>query len=226
MRAKIQLFFQIARIILWILTLFAHNNCSFFHGSRYIMYGNSPRKQLNSIKMMNRKVLFWPLAAVLLTACEKGLVDGVADVAPAGQAANSVLQVRTRSGGSAGEEATVAYPIAVYVFSGEECRAVQTIGDEGQTLNIPLVEGTYTVYAIGGASSSDYVLPTADDALATSAIVLKDGKTHGDLMAAQATATLTDGGTNTVTLGLTGKTMLIQSVVVKEIPGSGLVIIL
>ena len=47
---------------------------------------------------MNRKVLFWPLAAMLLTACEKGLVDGVADVAPADQAAKSVLQVRTRSG--------------------------------------------------------------------------------------------------------------------------------
>ena len=43
--------------------------------------------------MMNRKVLFWPLAAMLLTACEKGLVDGIADVAPTGQAANSVLQV-------------------------------------------------------------------------------------------------------------------------------------
>ena len=39
--------------------------------------------------MMNRKVLFWPLAAMLLTACEKGLVDGVADVAPADQAAKS-----------------------------------------------------------------------------------------------------------------------------------------
>ena len=168
--------------------------------------------------MMNRKVLFWPLAAMLLTACEKGLVDGVADVAPTGQVTNSVLQVRTRSGGSAGEEATVAYPIAVYVFAGEECKAVQTIGDEGQTLNIALVEGTYTVYAIGGASSSDYVLPTADDALATSAIVLKDGKTHGDLMAAQATATLTDGGTNTVTLGLQRRTMLIQSVAIKKVP--------
>jgi hypothetical protein len=167
---------------------------------------------------MNRKVLFWPLAAMLLTACEKGLDEGIADVAPAGQVMNSVLQVRTRSGGSAGEEATVAYPIAVYVFAGEECRAVQTIGDEGQTLNIGLTEGTYSVYAIGGASSSDYVLPTADDALATSAIVLKDGKTHGDLMAAQATATLTDGGTNTVTLGMTRKTMLIQSVVVKKVP--------
>ena len=88
--------------------------------------------------MMNRKVLFWPLAAMLLTACEKGLDEGIADVAPAGQVTNSVLQVRTRSGGSAGEEATVAYPIAVYVFAGEECKTVQTIGDEGQTLNIPL----------------------------------------------------------------------------------------
>ena len=68
---------------------------------------------------------------MLLTACEKGLVDGVADVAPAGQAANSVL-------------------------------------------------------------------PTTDDAAATSAIALREGHSHGDLMAAQATATLTDGGTNTV----------------------------
>ena len=167
---------------------------------------------------MNRKVLFWPLAAVLLTACEKGLDEGVADVAPTGQAAKSVLQVRTRSGGSAGEEATVAYPIAVYVFAGEDCKAVQTIGDEGQTLNIPLVEGTYTVYAIGGASSSDYVLPTTDDAAAPSAIARREGHSHGDLMAAQATAALTDGGTNTVTLGLQRKTMLIQSVVVKKVP--------
>ena len=168
--------------------------------------------------MMNRKVLFWPLAAMLLTACEKGFVDDVADVAPAGQAANSVLQVRTRSGGSAGDESTVAYPIAVYVFAGEECRAVQTIGDEGQTLNIPLVEGTYTVYAIGGASSSDYVLPTQSEGTSTSPIMLKDGHSHGDLMTASATATLVDGGTNTVTLGMTRKTMLIQSVEIKKIP--------
>ena len=168
--------------------------------------------------MMNRKVLFWPLAAMLLTACEKGLDEGIADVAPTGQAANSVLQVRTRSGGSAGEEATVAYPVTVYVFSGEEYRAVQTIGDEGQTLNIPLVEGTYTVYAIGGASSSDYVLPTQSEGTSTSPIMLKDGHSHGDLMTASATATLVDGGTNTVTLGMTRKTMLIQSVEIKKVP--------
>ena len=173
---------------------------------------------LIQLQTMNRKALFWPLAAMLLTACEKGLDEGIADVAPAGQVMNSVLQVRTRSGGSAGEEATVAYPIAVYVFAGEECKAVQTIGDEGQTLNIGLTEGTYSVYAVGGASSSDYVLPTTDDAAATSAIALREGHSHGDLMTAQATATLTDGGTNTVTLGLQRRTMLIQSVVVKKVP--------
>lgn len=146
--------------------------------------------------MKNLSLIASALAMLGLTACEKGLVDGVADVAPTGQVTNSVLQVRTRSA-SPGEEATVAYPIAVYVFAGEECKAVQTIGDEGQTLNIPLVEGTYTVYAVGGASSSDYVLPTTDDAAATSAIALREGHCHGDLMTAQATATLTDGGTNT-----------------------------
>ena len=60
---------------------------------------------LIQLQTMNRKALFWPLAAVLLTACEKGLDEGIADVAPAGQVMNSVLQVRTRSGGSAGGEA-------------------------------------------------------------------------------------------------------------------------
>ena len=169
--------------------------------------------------MMNRKVLFWPLAAVLLTACEKGLDEGGEYMSPtaAGQVTNSVLQVRTRSA-SPGEEATVAYPIAVYIFAGEECRAVQTIGDEGQTLNIPLVEGTYSVYAVGGASSSDYVLPTQSEGTSTSPIMLKDGHSHGDLMTASATATLVDGGTNTVTLGMTRKTMLIQSVEIKKVP--------
>ena len=156
------------------------------------------------------------LAVLGLTACEKTLVNDIADVGN-GQVKNSMLQVRTRAGGSA-DEATVAYPVAVYVFAGDECRAVQTIGDEGQTLNIPLVEGTYSVYAIGGASDDNYVLPDASDALTSSAIALREGHEHSDLMAASTTATLVDGGTNTVTLGMTRKTMLIQDVTIKKIP--------
>jgi hypothetical protein len=168
---------------------------------------------------MNRNYFWGLLAAVLLTACEKGpdeLGEGMSP-SPTGQVTNSVLQVRTR-GTSPSEEATVAYPVQVYVFQGSKCKAVQTIGDEGQTLNIPLTEGTYTVYAIAGASSADYTLPTKSEATNSSPITLKDGRTLTDLMTATATATLVDGSTNTVTLGLQRKTMLIQSVAIKKIP--------
>ena len=169
---------------------------------------------------MNKQTLIASVLAVLgLTACEKGL-DGEADyMSPAatGQVTNSMLQVRTR-GASPGEEASITYPLQVYVFQGDDCKAAQTIGDEGQTLNIPLVEGTYSVYAIAGASATDYTLPTKDNATTTTALTLKEGRSLTDLMAASATATLVDGGTNTVTLGMTRKTMLIQDVTIKKIP--------
>ena len=168
---------------------------------------------------MNRNLFWGLLAAVLLTACEKGLDElgeGMSP-SPTEQVTNSMLQVRTR-GGSPGDETTIAYPVQVFVFQGNDCKAMQTIGDEGQTLNIPLVEGTYSVYAVGGAGSTDYNLPTKDNATTTTALTLKEGRSLTDLMAAQATATLVDGGTNTVTLGLQRKTMLIQDVTIKKIP--------
>ena len=167
---------------------------------------------------MNRNLFWGLLAAVLLTACEKGLdAEGEFTSSTASQVTNSVLQVTTRGGGGS-NDATIAYPVQVYVFQGDDCKAVQTIGDEGQTLNIPLVEGTYSVYAVGGAGSTDYNLPTKDNATTTTALTLKEGRTLTDLMAAQATATLVDGGTNTVTLGLQRKTMFIEDVTIKKIP--------
>ena len=156
------------------------------------------------------------LAVLGLTACEKSLVEDIEDVGNE-QVKNSLLQVRTRAGESA-DEATVAYPVTVYVFAGDECRATQTIGDEGQTLNIPLTEGTYSVYAVGGASADDYVLPDASEASVSAPIALREGHEHGDLMTASATVTLMDGEANTVTLGMERRTMLFQSVVLKKIP--------
>ena len=167
---------------------------------------------------MKKIVFFASVLAVLgLTACERTLDVGEEN-APTGQVKNSVLQVRTR--GASGDGATVAYPVAVYVFQGDECKGVQTIGDEGQMLNIALTEGTYSVYAVGGVSASDYVLPTVSDALTTSVIALREGKELTDLMAASATVTLVDGGTNTVTLGMARKTMLIQDVTIKKVPSA------
>lgn len=152
------------------------------------------------------------LLILMLTACSNDVIDE--DASNDFREANALLQVTTRGT----NDATVSYPVQIYVFQGEECRAFQTIGDAGQTLNIPLVEGTYNVYAVGGAGSTDYNLPTKENATATTALTLKEGRSLTDLMAAQATATLVDGGTNTVTLGMTRKTMLIQSVAIKKIP--------
>ncbi len=153
---------------------------------------------------------------LLFVACSKDATEDIAGTSDGARNANSLLQVTTRSGGA--NDATVSYPVQVYVFQGDECRAVQTIGDEGQTLNIALVEGTYSVYAVGGASATDYTLPTKDNATTTTALTLKEGRTLTDLMTASAVATLVDGGTNTVALGMTRKTMLIQDVTIKKIP--------
>jgi len=80
-----------------------------------------------------------------------------------------------KAGGMVSDKATINYPVMAYVFQGEECNAVRTIGDEGQTPNVPLVEGTYSVYAIEGASTDDYVLLNASDSLTSSAIALCEG---------------------------------------------------
>ncbi len=169
-----------------------------------------------------KKNFFFASALVVLglTACENGFDEYEENLSPVQTEqvakANSLLQLRTRAAGD--EDATISYPVQVYVFKGNKCESVQTIGDKGQTLNVALVEGTYSIYAIGGASATDYTLPTKDEGTSSSAITLKDGRSLTDLMAAQATATLVDGGTNTVTLGLQRKTMLIQDVTIKKIP--------
>ena len=89
---------------------------------------------------------------LLFVACSKDATEDIAATGDGARNANSLLQVTTRSGGA--NDATVSYPVQVYVFQGDECRAVQTIGDEGQTLNIALVEGTYSVYAVWGEAAA------------------------------------------------------------------------
>ena len=155
------------------------------------------------------------VAAMVMAACgESGLEERASVNDNAG--AEALLQVRTRTG----DETTVSYPVQVYVFQSDECRAVQTIGDAGQALNIALTEGTYSVYAVGGAGSEDYDLPAKSEATTTTALTLKEGKALTDLMAATATATLTDGGTNTVTLGMQRKTMLVEEVTIRQVPSA------
>lgn len=148
-----------------------------------------------------------------------GCKKNVPDEAEYSENANALLQVQTRAGETS-EDATVSYPVNVYVFQEEQCKALQTISDEEQTLSISLEKGMYTVYAIGGASETDYVIPSKDDATPSSVIALQDGKTLTDLMAAMSTVTLVEGETNTLTLSMERKIMLLQSVVISNLPTS------
>lgn len=130
---------------------------------------------------------------------------------------NSLLQVRTRI---IDEGTEVSFPVNVYVFKGEKCVALQTLTDENHLLSIALTEGDYSVYAIGGASAENYILPSQEDATPSMAIALQAGKSHGDLMAAKSNVTLVDGGTNTLTLALERKVMLLQNVTLNNIPSA------
>lgn len=164
--------------------------------------------------------LLWMLMAAVcgLSACEKLDYSQASDETEQ-QDANSVLQVRTRA--TATEEGTtVSYPVNVYVFSGEKCVALQTISDEEQTLSLSLTEGSYVVYAVGGATAENYALPTKENATPTMAITLQEGKQHADLMVAKSNVVLVDGGTNVLTLSMERKVMLLQSVTLKNIPST------
>lgn len=134
---------------------------------------------------------------------------------------NSMLKVMTRSG----EETVVAYPVRLYVFGDDgKCKTMQILEDASNQLSVKLPEGTYSVYGLGGADATRYVLPSQEEASATSVISLQSGQQLGDLMAGQSTVSLSANGTNNLTIGLNRKVMLIKSLVIKDIPaGTGAV---
>lgn len=139
--------------------------------------------------------------------------------------ANSTLIVRTRvaanDGTESGTESIISYPINIYVFDeSNECVAVSTLSSADDELSLKLPEGMYEVCAVAGASADSYELPTQETATKETVLTLKDGQKHGDLMTANNTVTLEYGGTNTLTLALERKVMLIESVTINNVPAS------
>lgn len=168
------------------------------------------------MKKVSGKLLLSLVVAFSMLACEKSdLEQEGTEFIP--KEANSTLQVRTRAT-SIGGETTVSYPVNVYVFSGDKCVALQTISDETQMLNISLTEGSYAVYAIGGATPENYILPSKENATSAMAIALQEGKGHTDLMVAKSDVVLADREMNVLTLSMQRKVMLLQSVVLQNIP--------
>ena len=170
---------------------------------------------------MNFRLLGKAVAVLLTTAVVSCSKEVVAEDEPAKEP-NSTLNIRTRVGEetAGGTGAEVSYPVNVYVFGtdGKCCKYAQ-IGEGDTEISIELLEGTYEVYAIAGADASSYALPAQAGATKKSIVALT-GEAHSDLMAAGNVVVLSDGGENTLTLALQRKVMLLQSIVINNVPSS------
>lgn len=167
------------------------------------------------------KAVMLLFAVITFVSCEKFNEDEVVE----NKEANSTLIVRTRAaandGTESGTESIISYPINIYVFDeSNECVAVSTLSSADDELSLKLPEGMYEVCAVAGASADSYELPTQETATKETVLTLKDGQKHGDLMTANNTVTLEYGGTNTLTLALERKVMLIESVTINNVPAS------
>lgn len=168
------------------------------------------------IKSLLKSFLLILTVALCLPSCEKISIPSENEEFVS-ETSNSLLQVRTRASETGGE-GSVSTPVTVYVFKGEECVALKTLYSTSESLSFILPKGTYYIFAIGGASADDYILPSKEEASPSMTIALREGKSHGDLMVAQSDATLTEGEENSVTLGMQRRVMMIENINLKNVP--------
>ncbi len=150
-------------------------------------------------------------AALFMGSCAKEMeLDAGENGSPKG-----TLAVSTR-----GVDGEVSYPVNVYVFdSNGSCAATATLSSADDELSVYLSNGSYTVQAVGGASTDDYILPTKDNAAGNSPITLLEGHSHGDIMTSvQAIVKVGEDETNELTLSMSRKVMQLCSVKMNDVP--------
>ena len=168
-----------------------------------------------------KKYLFYIASLMLVfTSCSKDILPENEESGFAKEA-NSILNIHTRTGTDANGDAIISYPVNVYVFNeSNECVEYLTLANSEDVLSLNLIEGTYTIYSIGGTSSDSYTLPSKEDATATSVIQLASGKNHSDVMTAKNVVTLVDGEENNLTLAFERKVMQLQEIKIENVPSA------
>ena len=171
---------------------------------------------------MNNFFKFLIIASVTLSvfSCAK-YVD--VETPEEAQEQNSKLTVKTRATGDDGEltedKSEISYPVNVYVFDDkDECVALMSIASDQEVLSTELTAGKYEVYAIAGADENSYELPTVENATKESVITLREGQEHKDLMVANDSVDIAAGEDCNITLSLTRKVMLLESIKISKVP--------
>lgn len=169
---------------------------------------------------MKKYLLYIASLMLVFTSCSKDILPENEESGFAKEA-NSILNIHTRTGTDANGDAIISYPVNVYVFNeSDECVEYLTLANSEDVLSLNLIEGTYTIYSIGGTSSDSYTLPSKEDATATSVIQLASGKNHSDVMTAKNVVTLVDGEENNLTLAFERKVMLLQEIKIENVPSA------
>lgn len=167
-----------------------------------------------------KKTFLWALSLLLIaSSCSKEVL--FEDVTENTQNANSQLNICTRAGTDVNGDATISYPVHIYVFDEEDnCTSYSTLSTSEDAISLNLIEGTYEVYSVAGVDAENYSIPTKENATATSVVELLDGKQHSDVMSAKNVVTLVDGEENTLTLAMERKVMQLQEVKIKNVPSA------
>lgn len=164
--------------------------------------------------MIKKVNLFMLLCAVMgMTSCEKVQLEPGDELM--GATPDSYLSVRTRTGDG---DATVSFPLSVYVFSGQRCHSLQIINSASETLRLSLPAGTFDVCAIGGATATTHELPSQEQATPASIVTLRDGQQQTDLMTAQNTVTLHSGQQTELSLSMQRQVAQLRSITIQNVP--------
>ncbi len=149
------------------------------------------------------------MTIIFVSSCEKTIMEDEVDAGETG----SMLRVSTRS---TGNDAVVSYPVNVYIFQNEVCKQLVTLGSSDVALSVSLKPGEYDLYAIAGATSDKYSLPTVENATKTSVITFT-ADAHNDLMTANASISLSKTD-NSVELAMARRVLLMQNITIKDVP--------
>lgn len=161
--------------------------------------------------MKRKTILFALLLSVLMTlfSCDSYIYEDEPENEP-------LLTVTTRA---ANVNTNVSYPIALFIFSGDKCIAIQKINSESDNVRVSLQAGDYDVYAI--SDINNYELPEKESATRLLPLKLKAEKSnHGDLMVAHGAVKMETGKEHSLTLNMERKVLKLNEIKVQNIPAT------
>lgn len=139
------------------------------------------------------------VTTLVITSCVNTIDEENPQPDPGDNLPTAQARITTRTGANG---IAPVYPVRIYAFNtAGKCAAIQTIDNDETDIGLSLPAGTYTIYALAGATDTRYTLPTAETITPTTTLQPKatDGL-HDELQTAHATITLASEETQDLTL--------------------------